>query len=185
MTAEQLAAVAEAERARLLALARHYASSSAGTQDIVQEAVLRAIPKVGKLKNEESAGAWLAGFVIRVGAQMIRTHIRRDGILSTRSVNGKPDVFVPSFADAQRTRELRKAMESLSAQAREIVMQRVVHENTVRETANALGIAEGTVKSTLYRSLRRLRQQLGDLELFAAYVRAPQQDGAQTAKEGY
>ncbi len=61
-------------------------------------------------------------------------------------------------------------------------MQRVVRGRTVSETANALGIAEGTVKSSLHRSLRRLKQELVGLELFSGYVRVPQEDAVSTAK---
>ena len=180
-TAEDLAAVAEAEYERLLALASRYGSPSAGAEDIVQEAVLIAIRNIGALDKKGSAGAWLAGIVIRVGAQMIRKHARRGGILSALSVKEPAEGLPPTLADAQRTRQLWKAIESLPERAREIVMQRVVRGRTVSETANALEIPEGTVKSSLHRSLRRLKQELVGLELFSGYVRVPQEDAVSTA----
>ena len=173
LTAEELADVAEAEYERLLALASRYASPSAGAEDIVQEAVLMAISNIGALEKRGSAGAWLAGFVIRLGAQTIRTHARRGGILSAFSVKDPAEGLPPTLADAQRTRQLWRAIESLPERARRILIQRVVRRSTVSETADALGIAEGTVKSSLHRSLRRLKQDLVATELFDDYARVP------------
>jgi RNA polymerase sigma-70 factor (ECF subfamily) len=58
--------------------------------------------------------------------------------------------------DRQRT-ELAAAMASLPEEQREVVLMRFVDEMSTEETAAALGIAQGTVKSRLNRAMDTLR----------------------------
>lgn len=56
--------------------------------------------------------------------------------------------------------DIRPALRKLSKQQREVVVLRFFEDLTVPDIARLLGIAEGTVKSTLHRALQILRKEL-------------------------
>jgi RNA polymerase sigma factor (sigma-70 family) len=72
---------------------------------------------------------------------------------------------VVSFAEAvDRRHVLVRALRRLPAIQREVLVCRYLLDATVAETATALDIAEGTVKSAASRGLEQLRQLLHDEE---------------------
>jgi RNA polymerase sigma factor (sigma-70 family) len=72
---------------------------------------------------------------------------------------------VISFAEAvDRRHVLVRVLRQLPGIQREVLVCRYLLDATVAETAAALGIAEGTVKSAASRSLGQLRQLLDDEE---------------------
>ena len=72
-----------------------------------------------------------------------------------------PQVVVASFAEAvDRRRVLVRVLRRLPAVQREVLVFRYLLDATVAETAAALGIAEGTVKSAASRGLDQLRMLL-------------------------
>ena len=56
---------------------------------------------------------------------------------------------------------IRKAMRSLSPDHQAVVIELYARERSVAETAQRLGIPEGTVKSRAYHALRGLRAAIG------------------------
>ncbi|MFC0712910.1 SigE family RNA polymerase sigma factor [Cellulomonas biazotea] len=76
-----------------------------------------------------------------------------------------PDSGRPSDAErvAQRD-QLVRALATLSARQRRVVVLRHFEGLSEREVADDLGISVGTVKSTASRSLARLRDVMGDLD---------------------
>ena len=74
-----------------------------------------------------------------------------------------PDSGQPSGADRHAERDqLVRALATLSARQRRIVVLRHFDGMTEREVAADLGVSVGTVKSTASRSLARLREVLGE-----------------------
>lgn len=73
---------------------------------------------------------------------------------------------VVSFAElVDRRRVLVRVLRQLPDIQREVLVCRYLLDATVAETATALGIAEGTVKSAASRGLDQLRQLLSDEEM--------------------
>lgn len=63
----------------------------------------------------------------------------------------------------ERRHRVLNALDELSDQDREILLLRLVEQLSIRETAEVLAIAEGTVGSRQFRALERLRTALADL----------------------
>jgi predicted RNA polymerase sigma factor len=56
---------------------------------------------------------------------------------------------------------LLSALATLAPKQRQVVVLRHWRQMSTEETARALGMSTGTVKSTLHRALARLREELG------------------------
>lgn len=137
------------------ALARALALAT-GDVDLAQEAVdegmVRAYQrwrKVGRYDNP-------AGWVYRVSLNWARNRIR----------NHKREVLTDEWVEHPYVEEvdvdLQRALASLTDEARSVVVIRYILGWSTIDTANALGITEGTVKSRLSRALERLEVLLGE-----------------------
>ena len=134
-------------------------------EEQVQEALLSAWRGIKGFRRGSPVKPWLVR--ILVNAVLSHQRRRRHPVVSLNG-NG-PDTVPTDIADPSATLdalehrlELRRAMASLSADHRQVIALRYFAGLTVPETARALGVREGTVKSRLHRALAILKEQLDD-----------------------
>jgi RNA polymerase sigma factor (sigma-70 family) len=121
--------------------------------EAVDEAMTRALARWDQVSRLDSPAAW----VYRVGLNWSISRwrrLRREAPLDDldRTV-GAPEPLAGGVADALR---------ALPIDQRAVVVCRALLECSTIETAAALGIPEGTVKSRLHRGLAALRAALTD-----------------------
>ena len=63
------------------------------------------------------------------------------------------------LADFERTVRVRELVAGLPERQREVVMLRIFEDLSVRETARAMGVSEGTVKALLHKAKGRLEKE--------------------------
>ena len=68
----------------------------------------------------------------------------------------------PPSADAEALAALRRGLLALPQRQREAVVLRYLEELSVRQTAELMGVADGTVKAAVHAGLRNLRAALGE-----------------------
>ena len=125
--------------------------ASLGTE-AADEAMARACERwseVGRYDNP-------AGWTYRVGLNWAVSIQRRRRFRDRRPVPEQGWLPVPGDPD------LAAALARLTPDHRAVIVCRYFLDWSVEQTAEALGVAEGTVKSRLSRSLDTLKQQLGD-----------------------
>ncbi len=71
-----------------------------------------------------------------------------------------PDTTDP-VETSERNETVRQAVESLDAKHKAVVVLRILEERSTRDTAELLGVPEGTVMSRLTRALAKLKTALG------------------------
>jgi len=138
--------------------------NSADAEDAAQEALVKAWRGLGRFRAEAPLRPWL----LRIAAN--EAHNRRRGSgrserLRLRTAAAPPGEAAPSpeetAAAAEERRQLLDALEQLPEQARLVLACRYLLELSEEETAAALGIRRGTVKSRTARALDRLREAHG------------------------
>ncbi|HKJ57155.1 MAG TPA: sigma-70 family RNA polymerase sigma factor [Nitriliruptoraceae bacterium] len=146
-----------AHRDRLVAsLALHLGNLDLAT-DAVDHAMAKAWGKWADMADPDDAGAW----VYRVALNWATSWLRR---LRFRSRQPLPDTPTHDRS-AGGDQSLRRALSGLSDDHRAVVVLRLLHEMSTKETALALDIPEGTVKSRLARALDQLRSNLNASEV--------------------
>ncbi|MER6421138.1 SigE family RNA polymerase sigma factor [Streptomyces sp. NPDC001137] len=139
----------------LLRSARQLVADPLEAQDLLQTALLRTYRRWGWIADKQLTDAYLRRVMINT-----RTEWWRARKLQELPSAQLPDTIVEDPAEQHADRALLlDIMRVLTPQQRCGVVLRYWERMSTDETAIALGMAPGTVKSTLHRALARLRQE--------------------------
>lgn len=138
----------------------------ADAEDACQEAFSKAYRALDQFHAGGAFRPWLLRIVTNEARNRIRSIRRHEG-LRLRAVSaihtGPADPADTMLAEDSRQRLL-DAVELLPEDDREVIAYRFFLELPVSETAEALSIAEGTVKSRLARAVARLSEHVVEEE---------------------
>jgi RNA polymerase sigma factor (sigma-70 family) len=142
----------------------HLISPDGDAEDAAQEAFVKAYAALGRFRTEAPFRPWLLQIVANEARNRRRSAGRRAG-LALRAAEDRPlGDAAPSPESAvlatERRTQLIGAINALRDDDREVIGARYFLELSEAETADALGIPRGTVKSRLSRALERLRAEL-------------------------
>jgi len=141
----------------LLRIAYLLTSDRALAEDLVQETFVRAWRAWGQLRHEDAARAWLRTTLLNLTRRSLRRRMRERHLPGVAAATGA--VAAPTPDVAARI-DLERAVAGLPLRRRACVVLRYYADLSEQETAAALGIPVGTVKSTTHRALRQLEQIL-------------------------
>jgi RNA polymerase sigma-70 factor (ECF subfamily) len=141
-------------------------------EEVVQEAVLKALSHLAGFRGEAKFRTWLIQITIneaRLKLRKDRRHLYESIDEPRTSEDG--EYFPKDFADwrevpseALQRKELREALKraiaSLPLKYREVLILRDVQQLRIEEAARILGITEGSVKTRLLRARLQLRDAL-------------------------
>ncbi len=131
-------------------LAYSYVHNEADALDIVQEAAYKAILKSDSLQKTEYVETWVYRIVVNEACSLLR---------SRKESADVEDVQVSS-EDTYEDIDLRRAIEQLEPKDRAIVILRFFEDRQLDEIAKILDENLSTVKSRLYRVMKKLRLNL-------------------------
>ncbi|AJE83240.1 MULTISPECIES: SigE family RNA polymerase sigma factor [Streptomyces] len=140
----------------LLRSARRLVPDPVEAQDLLQTALVRTYGRWDGIADKRLADAYLRRVMINT-----RTEWWRARKLEEIPTEQLPESSVEDTTEQQADRELlRDIMAVLAPKQRSVVVLRHWEQMSTEETAAALGMSTGTVKSTLHRALARLREEL-------------------------
>jgi len=134
-------------------------------EDAAQEAIIRIWQRIGQCRDEQGLSAW----IYRVTANTCTDAIRRRGRKDAASLEAlheegydPQDGATPHQAaeESERRQALAAAIAGVPEELRSVFLLRDVHALSIDETAKALGISPGTVKSRLFRARERIAKAL-------------------------
>jgi RNA polymerase sigma factor (sigma-70 family) len=138
--------------------------SAADAEEAAQDAFVKAYRALGRFRRGAPLRPWLLRIVANEARNRRRSAARREGLAVRAAAEHRPGDAVPSPEAALLTREsqaqLLEAVERLSDDHRDAVVCRYFLDLSEEETAAALRVRRGTVKSRLARALERLREEL-------------------------
>jgi RNA polymerase sigma factor (sigma-70 family) len=157
------------DRYRAIAFRTAYliARNAADAEDAAQEAFVKAYYALDRFRPQAAFRPWLLRIVANEAKNRVRASGRRER-LSLRAAAADPGEAAPSpeaaVLEHERRRSLLSALDGLRDADREVLTLRFLLDLSEAETAHALGLRRGTVKSRTSRALGRLRDRLtGDL----------------------
>lgn len=134
-------------------LAYSYVHNEADAGDIVQNGAYRVIRSSHTLKQKEYAETWVYRIMLNEIFRFCK--MNESKIVSLDEVpveQGKEDVYCDM--------DLQQALNSLSYEDKAVVELRYFEDRKLEEIAKILGENVNTIKSRLYRSMKKLRLKL-------------------------
>jgi RNA polymerase sigma-70 factor (ECF subfamily) len=149
----------------LLRVAQRYLLDPEQARDAVQQTMLQAWRAASRFDVDRDIAPWLFQICRRVCIDTLRAE-RRTEALDEQSRDRTVADRAPTMEQAWTVFEVRRAIDELPPDARDIV--RLMHLDgwSVQQTADLLDLPVGTVKSRSFRAHRRLGTTL-------AHLRAP------------
>lgn len=143
---------------RYYRLALSYVHKEEDAADIVQNGAYKAILNSSRLKNPEYASTW----VYRIMLDEIFSFYREKRVASLEEMETERETL--SVEDTYENFDLKQALNALSKEDKAVVELRYFEDMKLEEISEILEENVSTVKSRLYRSLKKLKVKLGEHE---------------------
>jgi RNA polymerase sigma factor (sigma-70 family) len=138
--------------------------SAADAEEAAQDGFVKAYRALGRFRRGAPFRPWLLRIVANEARNRRRSAARRERLTLRAAAEARPGDAVPSPEAALLSREsqqhLLEAMNRLSDQHRDALACRYFLDLSEEETAAALHVRRGTVKSRVSSALDRLREEL-------------------------
>jgi RNA polymerase sigma-70 factor (ECF subfamily) len=138
-------------------------------RDVCQETFLAAFRNLRKFRGDAKFSSWL----YRIALNACHSRLRKQGAAVEQSIDhGDEDGRRFELADAEaeampermqrdeRATLVRKALQALPAEMRQVIVMKEYEEMTFAEIAEVLQIPVSTVKSRVYTGLQQMRARL-------------------------
>ncbi len=157
---------------RIFALTYGMLGREEDARDATQETFLAAFRNLRGFRGEAKVSSWLH----RIAVNQCISRQRRTKVRSESALDDQPEKQASSFVTPlsnsparlaegrQETLAVRRAINSLPIELRQIVVMKEFEELTFREIADALDLPLSTVKSRLYTALKQLQMRLQKFE---------------------
>jgi RNA polymerase sigma-70 factor (ECF subfamily) len=147
-------------------------NNASDAEEVAQEAVLKAFAALPRFRRESKFSTWL----IQITINEARLKLRKDRRHLYESIDepkndDEGEYFPKDFADwreipseelqrKQLREALKRALDALPQKYREVLILRDIQHLSIQETAQVLGITEGSVKTRLLRARFQMRDVL-------------------------
>jgi RNA polymerase sigma-70 factor (ECF subfamily) len=157
---------------RIFALTYGMLGREEDARDATQETFLAAFRSLRNFRGEAKVSSWLH----RIAVNQCITRQRRAKVRSESALEDEQETNAGSFAmplshspahvaeGRQETAAVRRAINSLPVELRQVVVMKEFEELTFREIADVLDLPLSTVKSRLYTALKQLQMRLQKFE---------------------
>jgi RNA polymerase sigma factor (sigma-70 family) len=140
------------------------AGSAADAEEAAQDAFVKAYRALGRFRPGAPFRPWLLRIVANQARNRRRSAVRRQSLALRTAAEQASGDAAPSPAAAvlvaEERQTLLRALERLRDEDREVLSCRYLLDLSEDETATALGLRRGTVKSRTSRALARLREHI-------------------------
>lgn len=143
---------------RMLSVARRILRDEDDSADAVQDAFLAAFRSLDAFAGQSAVGTWLHRILVNVCLERLRRAARRPVVALDEP---PPAEFGDDPLERDELRaQVRAGIDRLPDDYRTILILRDIEEYDTDETAAALGISRGAVKTRLHRARQALRTVL-------------------------
>ena len=137
-------------------LAYSYVRNQDDAMDIVQESAYKAIKSAGALRHPENLKTWLWRIVINASLDFLR---------KKKNEPACQEFSEPAAEDTYTDFDTLEALNILDEREKAVVVLRFFEDQKLEDIARILNENTNTVKTVLYRSLKKLKVRLAEGEM--------------------
>jgi RNA polymerase sigma-70 factor (ECF subfamily) len=153
----------EAYKTKFCGLAFEFTRNYADAEDVSQVAFMKVFRSIGTFKKGANLNSWLYRVVVNAAIDHIR---RRAFFPADFAAEGPVETAKPADDPELRTEavllreKVDRALENVSEREKAAFLLRHDHGLDLKEIAEVLGISLGSVKSYLFRSVRKIQKEI-------------------------
>lgn len=132
-------------------------ADAAMADELVQEAFVRCAGRIGQLRDPTAFGGYWQKAVLRLAANDARSRLYERRLSERLAARQATDSVRDPAADSDSRLLLSEALDGLPVRQRAVLIARFYLDLSEADTATALGMRLGTVKSTCARALKAMR----------------------------
>lgn len=136
-----------------------YVKNKNDALDVVQEVAYQSFKNISTLNKPEYFKTWLMKITINCALNVINKNKKVVQLIPQFEVHTGEGV-----EDIAMSLSLRELMDILQEDEKSVILLKYYNDRTLKEISEILEIPLGTAKSTLYRALNKLRQNLKEVE---------------------
>jgi RNA polymerase sigma-70 factor (sigma-E family) len=125
-------------------------------EDLAQDAFVKVLGRFHDLRNRDAFWWYLRRTIVNLST----SYFRRRSVERAWLARQRPDEAAPDPPDVGERDRLRFALMKLRPEQRAAIVLRFYEDLSEADAAEALGMPLGTLKSTVFRGLERLRREL-------------------------
>ncbi len=143
-------------------------------EDLSQEVLVKAYTSLHKFRGESKISSWLHRIAVNAhlderrkkSLTLLRTSDELNESLTMHSVAGSTFETDPEkkIERSKMQEHIDQALQTLTQRERTIFVLRHYHEHALKEIAEMLDLSEGTIKSFLFRAIKKLQKALSQYE---------------------
>ena len=146
---------------RVYRFALRLVRNEATAEDLISEVFLDVWRQAGKFEGRSAVSTWLLAITRFKALSVLRRKPEQELDEETaEAIEDTADTPEVALEKKEKGAVLRKCMEALSAEHREIIDLVYYHEKSVEEVAEIVGIPENTVKTRMFYARKRLAELL-------------------------
>jgi len=161
------AEIVQENKKKIFYLAYDLTGSAQDAEDLSQEVFFKAFCALKTFKGEASIGSWLYRITLNAFldrkrklsflAEREQQPLEEDMKIASPAESGNPE----NYAESQQIKKhIEAALAQLSPRERAVFVMRHYQDMPGKEVGKLLNISEGTVKSLLFRAVKKLQKQL-------------------------
>jgi RNA polymerase sigma-70 factor (ECF subfamily) len=160
----------EFSQSELFQLAMELTGDWDDAEELSQQVFIKAYHGLSHFREEAKIMSWLYRIMVNTYIDTTRKERRRGwGSNKAETNDAHPEPFIteahtdnPEAQTAARHIQdhISKALQALAPQQRSVFIMRHYHDLPLKEIARIMGLSVGTVKSQLFRAIRRLQKEL-------------------------
>jgi RNA polymerase sigma-70 factor (ECF subfamily) len=135
-------------------------------QDVTQEAFVKAYNALPSFRGDAEFGTWLHRIVVnialtnkRLEKNRVQRHVSIENVVDSASCVGQEEIHV-----LEEQAHVERALHELPTLQRAVVILRHLNGLSTSQVSEILHCSEGTVKTHLFRGLRKMRKRLTYLQ---------------------
>lgn len=136
-------------------IAYSYVKNQEDALDIIQDTIIKALKYEKSLKHKEYLSTWFCRILIN----NCKTYLKKkDKVVYIEAI----ETLEIDHSNEEQKMDIEWAIEKLNTQEKEIILLRFYQGLELKEVAEVTSKNLSTVKSTLYRAMKKLKTLLGE-----------------------
>lgn len=164
MSKQEFASKWEASKEKMYRFAYCYVKNEQDALEILSEATCKAYGSLSHLREPEYFDSWMGQIIIRTALDYLKKQKRMVPKEEADDFTDTLDGFSDPFEQTETKLDVYAAMEYLMPEERTLIILKYFEEKSFREIGVFMNLSEATVKTKIYRSLKKMRKYWKDTE---------------------